>query len=239
MIRGRYSAVGTRDVDEHQQTKRADMSRRMRRAQPKSAVRSNRVAIGAGPEQLSPTRVPAEDYASRQEFPRVRRPHLLFSCIFRPAAHRCLASTNRAPVLRTSAAADDYAVEENSSASGIRACCSPVFSGRRPLLAAVVRRRTARRTCARRQRLMTTQPEDNSPASGIRACYFPVFSGHRPLLGAVARRRTVRRSSARRQLPMTIRELTPSGIPAVFSLFLQRAAKPLTPAARRRSGRRS
>jgi len=68
MIRGRYSAVGTRDVDEHQQTKRADMSRRMRRAQPKHAVRSIRVAIAAGPEQLSLMRAPADDYASPGEF---------------------------------------------------------------------------------------------------------------------------------------------------------------------------
>jgi hypothetical protein len=48
--------------------KRADMSRRMRRAQPKHAVRSIRVAIAAGPEQLSLMRAPADDYASPGEF---------------------------------------------------------------------------------------------------------------------------------------------------------------------------
>jgi hypothetical protein len=109
MIRGRYSGVGDRDVDKHQQTKRMDMSRRMRGAQPKSAVRSIRVAIGAGPEQLSLTRFPAEDYASRGEFTRVRHPHLLFSCIFRSPsnAHRCRSATSRTTVLLMSAAADD------------------------------------------------------------------------------------------------------------------------------------
>jgi hypothetical protein len=123
MIRGRYSGVGGRDVDKHQQTKRVDMSRRMRRAQPKSAMRSIRVAIGAGP-QHSLTRAPADDHAARGEFSRVRHPHLLFSCIFRspPPARRRRSSRNRAAVLRMSAAADDCPFRrEIHSPSGISA----------------------------------------------------------------------------------------------------------------------
>jgi len=123
MIRGGYSGVGGREVDKHQQTKRVDMSRRMRRAQPKSAMRSIRVAIGAGP-QHSLTRAPADDHAARGEFSRVRHPHLLFSCIFRspPPARRRRSSRNRAAVLRMSAAADDCPFRrEIHSPSGISA----------------------------------------------------------------------------------------------------------------------
>jgi hypothetical protein len=188
------------------------MSRRLRRALPKSAMRLMRDAIGAGPQQLL-TRVPADDNASRGEFSRVRHPHLLFSCIFRspPAAHCCRLAADRAAALPPSAAADDHAARgEFARVRHPRLLFSCIF---RSSPTAAARRRTARRSCARRPLLMTIHPGENSPPVRHFRCFFAVFTARRPALTPardaidVVQAATKERSSARTKELREIRSM--------------------------------